>query len=149
MCDTREIGPGESHLAWRAMRELRPHVTSAPEMARRVDEEQRPEGFRLAGCFVDGEAEAVAVAGFRVTYNLALGRNLYVDDLVTHEPFRGQGHAGHLMDWLSEEARRLGCAVLHLDSNVGPERRAAHSFYFGRGMRITSYHFGIGLANGT
>jgi GNAT superfamily N-acetyltransferase len=146
MCETREIAVGESNLAWLAMRELRPDVASTEELAARVDDQQRAEGYRLLGCFVDGEDEAVAVAGFRVAHNLALGHYLYVDDLVTQEPVRGQGHAGHLMRWLREEALRLGCVHLQLDSAVGPERQAAHRFYFAEGMRITAYHFGVDLS---
>ncbi len=145
MCEPREIAAGETSLAWPAMRELRPDVASAEELVARVDHQQRAEGYRLLGCFLDGEDEAVAVAGFRVAHNLAVGHYLYVDDLVTHEPFRGQGHAGHLMASLRQEALRLGCSHLHLDSAVGPERQAAHRFYFANGMRITAYHFGVDL----
>src|SRR5215212_4899245 len=134
MCEPREITTGDTGLAWPAMRELRPQVETAGEFIARVDARQRPEGYRLAGCFADGEEEAVAVAGFRVTHNLADGHNLYVDDLVTRESFRGQGHAGHLMHWLRDEAVRIGCEVLHLDSAVIPERQAAHRFYFANGM---------------
>jgi GNAT superfamily N-acetyltransferase len=143
MCEPSEIAAGETNLAWRAMRELRPDVGSAEELVARVDHQQRAEGYRLVGCFVDGEDEALAVAGFRVGHNLAIGHYLYVDDLVTREPFRGQGHAGHLMAWLRQEALRLGCAHLHLDSAVGPERQAAHGFYFANRMRISAYHFGV------
>jgi GNAT superfamily N-acetyltransferase len=146
MCDPREIAAGETKLGWRAMRELRPHVASAEELVTRVDHEQRAEGYRLIGCFVDGEDEAVAVAGFRVAHNLPDGHHLYVDDLVTREPFRGQGHARHLMEWMRQEALRLGCVSLQLDSAVGPERQAAHRFYFANGMRITAYHFEVELS---
>jgi GNAT superfamily N-acetyltransferase len=146
MCEPREIVVGETSLAWPAMRELRPDVASVEELIARVDDQQRAEGYRLLGCFVAGEEEAVAVAGFRVAHNLADGHYLYVDDLVTQEPFRGQGHAGHLMAWMRREALRLGCALLQLDSAVGPERQAAHRFYFANGMRITAYHFEVDLS---
>ena len=146
MCEPREIAAGETKLAWLAIRELRPHVASAEELVERVDGRQRAEGYRLIGCFVEGEDQAVAVAGFRVGHNLPDGHHLYVDDLVTQEPFRGQGHAGHLMDWMRQEALRLGCVSLQLDSAVGPERQAAHRFYFGKGMRITAYHFELELS---
>ncbi len=45
------------------------------------------------------------------------------------------------MEWLEQEAQRLQCDALHLDSGVGPERAAAHRLYFASGMRIASYHF--------
>ena len=86
------------------------------------------------------------MAGFRVGENLAWGRFLYVDDLVTRAAARGRGHADAVMALVAEIAAREGCGELHLDSGVGPEREDAHRFYFRHRMRITSYHFARGLA---
>jgi GNAT superfamily N-acetyltransferase len=69
------------------------------------------------------------------------GRMLYVDDLVARAKFRRRGHADAVMAWVEEEARRLRCDQLHLDSGVGADREDAHRFYFNHGMRIASYHF--------
>jgi GNAT superfamily N-acetyltransferase len=139
----REIEAGRTAQGWRAMSALRASAREAgPEgFARRVDEVQRPEGYRLAGAFEDGSDEAVAVAGFRLGHNLAWGRFLYVDDLVTLPQARGHGHAGALLDWVLEEARRLGCDEVHLDSGVQPERWDAHRLYLNRGYAIASHHF--------
>jgi GNAT superfamily N-acetyltransferase len=137
----RELGPGETALAARALLELRPALRSAEALVRQVDERQRPAGYRLAGAFEDGEEEAAAVAGFRVNEFLAWGRHLYVDDLVTAAAHRGRGHADRLFAWLEAEARRTGCAQLHLDSGLGEDRRDAHRFYFRHGLRIASFHF--------
>jgi GNAT superfamily N-acetyltransferase len=76
-----------------------------------------------------------------VLNNLFGGRTLYVDDLSTLPEARGRGHAGRLLEWCEEEARRLGCDELHLDSAVGPERLDAHRLYFNRRLRITAFHF--------
>jgi GNAT superfamily N-acetyltransferase len=123
------------------MRPLRPHLAGRDAFVARVDDVQRPEGYRLVAAFEDGD-EAVAVAGFRVLHNLAWGmRALYVDDLSTHPDARRRGHSGALLGWLRAEARRLGCDEFHLDSGVGPERLDAHRLYFNAGMRIASYHF--------
>jgi hypothetical protein len=46
-----------------------------------------------------------------------------------------------LFDWLMDEAKRLGCATLELDSGV--QRLRAHAFYFAKRMHISSYHFRI------
>ena len=81
------------------------------------------------------------MAGFRLIRNLFAGDMLYVDDLSTLPEARGRGHAGALLDWCAEEGRRLGCAELHLDSAVIPERQDAHRLYFNKRMRIGSYHF--------
>lgn len=137
----REIGAHETRLAFAAMRALRTHLADEEAFARRVDELQRPEGYRLVGVFEDGAASAAAVAGFRVLHNLAWGRFLYVDDLSTLEGARRRGHGRALLDWLVAEARRLRCDELHLDSGVGAHRAAAHRLYLGAGYLITSHHF--------
>jgi GNAT superfamily N-acetyltransferase len=137
----REIVPPDSGLAYLAMRELRPHVPDEATFVRRVDDVQRPEGYRLAGAFEDGSRDAVAVAGFRVLNNLAWGHCLYVDDLSTLPRARRQGHARALVDWLLDEARREGCDELHLDSGVGPARSDAHRLYMNAGLTIAAHHF--------
>jgi GNAT superfamily N-acetyltransferase len=135
----REIGPGESGLAFDAMTTLRPHHGDRDEFVRHVDEVQRPQGYRLVGA-CEGE-RVVAVAGFRLLETLAWGRSLYVDDLSTLPEARRRGHAAALLDWCAGEARRQGCGELHLDSGLGPERAEAHRLYFNRGLRIVSFHF--------
>ena len=136
----RELGPGETNLAYDAMLELRPRIGSEADFVRVVDSTQRAQGFRLAGSFDDDE-QAAAVAGFRVIDYLAWGHALYCDDLSTRANYRGRGHAGALMDWMIEEARRLGCREFHLDSGVGPDRTTAHRLYLNKGMRISAHHF--------
>lgn len=141
----REIGPGESAQVYEAMLRLRPGIGSREDFARTVDEVLRPEGYRLAGSFADGHDEAAAVAGFRVINNLAWGKALYCDDLSSRPEFRRQGHASQLVDWMIEEARRLGCGQFHLESGVGVERQDAHRLYMNKGMRISSHHFQLNL----
>jgi GNAT superfamily N-acetyltransferase len=144
MPEVRELTPGDTHRAARALLELRPHMGDEAALAARVDEVQRPGGYRLLGSFDAGEESASAAAGFRVVEMLAWGRALYVDDLVTLPEARGRGHADALFAWLDEEARRLGCDQFHLDSGVEAARADAHRFYFRHRMRITSYHFARG-----
>jgi GNAT superfamily N-acetyltransferase len=121
------------------MRALRAHYTDEEEFVRRVDEVQRPQGYRIVGAF-EGE-RCVAVAGFRVIRMLAWHDAIYVDDLSTLPEARGRGHGRALLDWCMEEGRRLGCTQFHLDSAVGPEREDAHRLYFNARLRITAYHF--------
>jgi GNAT superfamily N-acetyltransferase len=136
----REVGPPDTAIAFEAMRALRTHYDDRDEFVRRVDEEQRPQGYRLVGAF-DDAGRCEAVAGFRVIRNLAWGDCLYLDDLSTLPEARRRGHGRALMRWCLDEAARLGCDELHLDSGVGPEREDAHRLYFNAGLRITSYHF--------
>ena len=118
---------------------LRPHVPRETfvERVRR----QAKDGYRLA--YVEEGGRPVAAAGYRVLENLAWGRFLYVDDLVTDEKLRSKGHGQRLLDWLVAEARREGCGEFHLDSGV--HRHGAHRFYLMKRMDITSYHFAMKL----
>ena len=95
------------------------------------------EGFQMAYLEVNG---AVAcVAGFRISTNLFLGKNLYVDDLIASESVRSTGCGRIMMEWLRETARAQGCVGLHLDS--GTQRGQTHKFYFLENMTIMAYHF--------
>jgi GNAT superfamily N-acetyltransferase len=136
----RELGPEETTLAFEAMRALRTGLTDEKTFLDHVESE-RAEGYRLVGSFADGIRQAQAVAGFRTGHGLAWGFYLYVDDLSTLREARRRGHGGAIMDWLFQEARRLGCDSLHLDSGVGTDRTDAHRLYLNHGMHITSHHF--------
>ena len=117
------------------MAELRTHVDEAGFVERiRL---QQSEGYRLA--FLEEGEKVVAVAGYRISTNLFMGRNLYVDDLVTAEPDRSRGFGKALLDALRDIARANGCVHLHLDS--GTQRKQAHRFYLREGMVISSFHF--------
>jgi len=102
------------------------------------------EGFRLA--YIEDNGDVVAVAGYRIYTNLFLGKNLYVDDLVTYASVRSKGYGEALIQWLRDKARDAGCRSYHLDS--GTQRGRAHKFYFEQGFTITSYHFSEQLTDG-
>lgn len=139
----RPIPPGDAALALPALRELRPDspATDSVEALQAHLHAVGPEGYRLTGAFEPGRTEAVAVAGWRVVTTLWEGRTLHVDDLSTLPGARGRGHAGALLTWLADEARRLGCVALHLDSGTGEARHAAHRLYHAHGLSITAHHF--------
>lgn len=140
--EIREILPPDTALAWPAMAALRTAWSDESAFVDRVDEVQRPAGYRLSGAFAGGPGEpAAAVAGFRIQHGLAWGHYLYVDDLSTLPGARGRGHAGALLEWLLAEARSHGCDEVHLDSGVQPERWDAHRLYLNHGYAITSHHF--------
>lgn len=143
--ELRELRAGETRLAYDAMRALRASIGDEREFAAHVDGVLRTGGYRLVGAFLPQREQAVAVAGFRLGDSLAWGRYLYVDDLSTAPEARRQGHGGALLDWLAQEARRLGCGQLHLDSGTGPERFDAHRLYHAGRLAIHSHHFARGL----
>lgn len=123
------------------MRELRSAFTDRDVFVTQVDALQRPEGYRLVGMLPGEEEYAVTVAGFRVATSLSWGRHVYIDDVSTMASARGQGFAGQLLRWIQEEAERLGCIEIHLDSGVGPTRYAAHRRYLNSGYSINARHF--------
>jgi GNAT superfamily N-acetyltransferase len=102
------------------------------------------EGYQLAALFTG--AACVAVAGFRISTNLHLGRNCYVDDLVTASSVRSQGHGRMLHRWLVDHATAAGCTTLHLDSNT--QRKRAHRFYLLERHEIVAFHFSRPLMPG-
>jgi len=131
----REIQPGEGELVAEVLHELRSHLNPA-DIPGLIDG-QRAEGYRVAASFTD--EGVVAVAGFRVSNNLSLRRNLYIDDLVTLARARNAGHARALLDWIATEGQRLGCSHVHLDSAT--HRHPAHRLYLRAGYDITAFHF--------
>jgi len=135
------LAKNDSEIAacYPVMRELRPHLEEA-EFPARVRRQEK-DGYQLA--FVRHPDGVVAVAGFRVSENLAWGRFLYIDDLVTLPTYRSEGIGSSLLAWLREYAIKQGCHQLHLDS--GLQRIDAHRFYEREGLSATSYHFAENL----
>jgi len=121
------------------MRELRPHL-DAKAFFTRVRRQQQS-GYQLA--MLEAAGRVVCVAGYRLGENLAWGRFLYVDDLVTLADARSVGHGRRMLDWLRGQARQAGCQQLHMDSGV--QRREAHRFYLREGLCHTSLHFAQSL----
>ena len=126
---------------FRVMRQLRPHLTEADFVERIAA--QRRRGYQLLAAVVNGRP--AALAGFRVSENLAWGRFVYVDDLVTDEECRSRGYGGLLLDWLVDYCRDNGLVELHLDSGV--QRFAAHRFYLQKRMEISCHHFALKLVS--
>ena len=139
--ELREIAAPDTALAFPAMQALRTQYEDQAAFVARVDDVQRGEGYRIVGVFEDDTPHALAVAGFRVGHMLAWGRFLYVDDLSTLPEARRRGYGRQLLDWLTDEARRLDCDQLHLDSGVTADRYDAHRLYLNSGLAITSHHF--------
>ena len=140
----RELDPAETHLAYEAMLELRPDIGAESEFVTRVNDVQRPAGYRIVASF-DDETAAAAAAGFHIGDMLAWGHYLYVEDLVTRASTRRGGHATALLEWIRVEGERNGCDSLQLDS--GSQRHDAHRLYLARGYRITGHHFGQALGD--
>lgn len=141
MIEIREIQVGGTAHAAPAMLELRPRWETTEALVEFIDDALRPAGYRIVGIFDGRGPDAQAVAGFREVRSLAWGHYLYVDDVSTVPAVRRSGHGEQLMGWLVEEARRLGCERLHLDSGVSADRAPAHRLYMRNGLRISAHHF--------
>lgn len=118
---------------------LRPHLDLEGflQQVRR----QQAQGYRIVAKQTDGLVPSAA--GYRFAEFLAWGKVLYIDDLTTLEPARGQGHGGALLDWLIAHAREQGCNAVHLDS--GYQRHAAHRLYLHKGFVLSSHHLALPL----
>lgn len=114
--------------------QLRPEINES-EFLSKV-RRQMLSGYQLL-CLYEHN-QLMSVAGFRISENLAWGKHMYIDDLITDQQQRSQG-AGHaLLKALIEFAKNQQCQQLHLDSGV--QRFDAHRFYLNQGMRIASHH---------
>src|SRR3954465_6970234 len=98
MAEIREIAEGEPLRAPRALLELRPQRARGGDLLTlaALADGQRAAGYRLVGSFEPGEDDAAGGRRFRVQGNLAWGRHLYVDDLITRADRRGRGHGAGL-----------------------------------------------------
>jgi GNAT superfamily N-acetyltransferase len=83
---------------------------------------QQCQGYELVGAFDD--AALVALAGVRRSHTLSRGEHLFIDDLVTDERLRGQGHGAAVLRWVAGRAVSEGITLLYLDS-----RTSAKGFY--------------------
>ena len=129
----------EINSCYMVMSQLRPHIAQNEFLLKVKDQVQA--GYHLA--YVESEGVPVACAGFRYGQNLAWGKFLYVDDLITDDRQRSKGYGKQLLDWLVDQAKASSCSQLHLDSGV--QRLDAHRFYEREGVDKTGYHFAITL----
>lgn len=129
---------GQIRSCYGVMRQLRPHLTEEGAFVEQV-RRQLAEEYHLAYCQDEGTVRAVA--GFRFLEFLAWGKVLYIDDLVTDSEARKKGHAGTLLKWVIEQAKKTKCDQVHLDS--GPQRHDAHRLYLNHGFKIIGHHFAL------
>lgn len=126
----------EVKACWDVFRVLRPHITSPDDFLARY-RDQAPETYRIA--YVRGEGGAVAgAAGYRVMHTMAWGRICYLDDLIVDPAVKGTGLGSRLLGFLKDEAVRLGCTGVHLDT--GYQRNDAHRAYLRNGFDLICHH---------
>jgi ribosomal protein S18 acetylase RimI-like enzyme len=135
MISKKAIADTEIEKCFDVMSELRTNLERDTFLETVREMEQL--GFQLA--YLEVDDNVVAVAGYRITRNLFLGRHLYIDDIVTSQKTRSRGYGETLYKWLKDQARKAECNYIHLDSAV--HRGDAHRLYFRQGLSISSFHF--------
>jgi len=120
---------------WEVMQLLRPHLKN-DEYVNLINE-MLATGYNMA--YIEEDGKAVSVIGFRHLQLLFNGRHIYIDDLSTLDSHRGQGHAGKLIDYITDLAKENGYEHVTLDS--GCARHIAHKLYMNKGFVIAGYHF--------
>jgi len=125
----------EIQTCFSVMSQLRPTIKEKEFVG--TIRQQFESGYQLVA-ILSGDS-IVAVAGFHLAKNLAWGKYLYVEDLVTDQNQRSSGLGKMLLSWLHDEARENLCDQLHLDSGV--QRKDAHRFYEREGMTFASHHY--------
>lgn len=125
----------EVRRCWSAFHELRPHLRSEEEFVE-CWRKQLAEGYRIV-YIVENEAVGAA-AGYRFFHTMAWGRILYVDDLVAVQPLHRTRLGTLLLQHLQAEAKRNGCAAVHLDT--GYQRHLAHRAYLRNGFHFHCHH---------
>ncbi|MBM0274294.1 GNAT family N-acetyltransferase [Micromonospora tarensis] len=120
---------------WPVFRELRENITVEDDFVDRW-KRQRDEGYRIV--FIERAGEVQAVGGFRILHSMAWGRFLYLDDLAALTDQHGAGLGTAILRFVQDEARREGCAAVHLDT--GYQRHRAHKAYLRNGFILNTHH---------
>ena len=115
--------------AFPLMHQLRPHLIAATFLET-VRTQQNAGYVLFAGTM---ESSYMVLAGVRNAQTLMRGPHLFVDDLVTLESERGQGHGTAMLQWLADYAARQGFRKIYLDS-----RDTAVGFYRRAGFTMTT-----------
>src|SRR5690606_4167395 len=131
--------------AFAVVQQLRPHLTDADDLLRRVRRMQQDAGYRMLAIW--NSTHVIAIAGYRLQENLIYGPFLYVDDLVTLDTVRGQRCGARLLQALQTIAIDAGCTRLILDTGLA--NSLAQRFYFRQGLLSTGLHFGMTLSSTT
>ncbi len=116
--------PDDLSRAYAVIKELRPHMSEA-EFSSLVKLAVAADGYRLVGRESGGDL--LAVMGYRILHDLVHGSHMYIDDLVTIQAARSEGHGAELLRYAEAEARRLGLSNMRLCTGV--ENEAGKRFY--------------------
>lgn len=120
---------------FRLMQDMHPHLTETQFLG--YVAEMRAQGTTVVGAFRNGAM--CGVAGYRILTRFFIGKTFDLDGFAVDPSCRGQGIGAFLLEWLEQEAARLGCTAMVLDAYV--HNADAHRFYFRYGFHIKGFHF--------
>jgi ribosomal protein S18 acetylase RimI-like enzyme len=75
------------------------------------------------------------------TVMATLDRNVYMEDLVVDEAYRGQGIGGKLLEAVKEWGRNHGCRRLEFTSSNRDKKEGAKGFYESHGAEVRDTNF--------
>ena len=133
------LTPGEIAAAYPVMHQLRESLDLDAYLYRVG--RARTQGYRLF-CGLMNE-RIVAAIGLRLQDDLCWGRNLYVDDLVVDDEYRGRRIGEAMMRHAEKLARAEDCQYVRLASGIN--RTRTHRFYERIGYRKSSFAFAFKL----
>lgn len=129
-------GQDELAACFPVISELRPAIKNVDEWVARASDMQ-VDGYRILGAWINGTV--LAMAGYRTTENLALGRFVHVDDLVTLSSHRNKGLGSALLIELSRIGSEEWCRHLALENTA--THANAGEFFQRKGLVDTAVCF--------
>lgn len=96
-------------------------------------------GYRCIAARDPVSGQTVGISGFWINTKFYCARYLEVDNFVIREDWRDKGVGRAMLRWMEQEAVKLGCTSLVLDSYT--HNYLSHRFYFREGFHILGYHF--------
>lgn len=120
----------ESKRVFPVMKELRAHLDESKYLE--LLQSAKAGGYKLAGIF-DGD-RCLGLMGYRVLFDFAHGKHLYIDDLVIAHSVRSNGLGARLLCFAKDTAASLGCNRLRLCT--GTDNESGKRFYEKNGWEL-------------
>jgi len=121
-------------------RQLRPHLpTHHQEFVNQIRNICQTGPARMLIAINNNEILGLAI--YRISHTIKYSRHIYCDDLVTDANKRSLGIGRALINYMKNEAQKLGINRIALDS--GCQRGRTHKFYHRQGFHIDQFKFTI------
>ncbi len=99
--------------------ELRPHLDFNTFLSI-YENSHKNDGYEIVA--IENQGKILAVMGYRILFDLVRGKHIYIDDLVSSESVRSQGHGAELLKYAESIAKKEGCKALRLCAVLQNER---------------------------